>query len=153
MTTGASFCLGDRVIIAKQRATVYYVGPVDGHEGLWIGVEWDDPSRGKHDGATGGKRYFSCCSSVPTAASFVRANKVSPGINFVDAIVMRYTNQLAEGQSSTADTQQAYVSTASNKKLWVELVGQDKVTERQSKLELLTSARLVGANVSTVVGP
>lgn len=151
MTTGVQFC-GDRVIIAKHRATVRYVGPVDGHEGLWVGVEWDDPSRGKHDGATGGRRYFTCCSAAPTAASFVRINKVTEGTSLVDALVMRYTNQLAEGQGSTADAaQQAYVSTASNKKLWVQLVGQDKVTERQSKLELLTSARLVGANVSTVV--
>lgn len=141
----------DRVLIAKQRATVRYVGPVDGHEGTWVGVEWDDDSRGKHDGATGGKRYFTCCSSAPTAASFVRINKVNSGTSLVDALVLRYTNQLAEGQGSTADAQQAYVSTASNKKLWVELVGQEQVTMRQSKLELLTSARLVGANVSSVV--
>jgi hypothetical protein len=81
----------------------------------------------------------------------VRINKVIAGHSLVDALVLRYTNQLAEGQSSTADSQHAYVSTASNKKLWVELVGQEQVTARQSKLELLTSARLVGANVSSVV--
>ena len=27
--------------------------------GIWIGVEWDDPSRGKHDGVHEGHRYFS----------------------------------------------------------------------------------------------
>jgi hypothetical protein len=147
----ASVAVADRVVITKHRATVRYVGPVEGHEGVWVGVEWDDPSRGKHDGATGGKMYFTCCSSAPNAASFVRANKVSPGTSLVDALVLRYTNQLAEGQSSSADGQHAYVSTASNRKLWVELVGQEQVTARQSKLELLTSARLVGANVSSVV--
>lgn len=141
----------DRVVVAKQQATVRYVGPVDGQEGIWVGVEWDDSSRGKHDGATGGRRYFCCCSKAPTAGSFVRINKVSAGHILVDALVLRYTNQLAEGQSSTADSQHAYVSTANNKKLWVELVGQEQVTARQSKLELLTSARLVGANVSSVV--
>jgi dynactin complex subunit len=151
MGSMAGVAVADRVVITKHRATVRYVGPVHGHDGVWVGVEWDDPSRGKHDGATCGRRYFSCCSSAPTAASFVRANKVSPGTTLVDALVLRYTNQLAEGQNSTADGQHAYVSTASNRKLWVELVGQDQVTARQSKLELLTSARLVGANVSSVV--
>jgi hypothetical protein len=147
----AAIKVGDRVVIAKQQATVRYVGPVDGQEGIWVGVEWDDSSRGKHDGATGGKRYFYCCSTASTAGSFVRINKVSAGHSLVDALVLRYTNQLAEGQSSTSDPRHAYVSTAGNKKLWVELVGQEQVTARQSKLELLTSARLVGANVSSVV--
>lgn len=144
----------DRVLIAKQRATVRYVGPVDGYEGTWVGVEWDDSSRGKHDGETGGRRYFTCCCDAPTAASFVRINKVCPGISLVEALVLRYTNQLAEGQSSSAaaaDAEPAHAVPASNRKLWVELVGQEQVTARQSKLELLTSARLVGANVSAVV--
>lgn len=144
----------DRVLIAKQRATVRYVGPVDGYEGTWVGLEWDDSSRGKHDGETGGRRYFTCCCDAPTAASFVRINKVSPGISLVEALVLRYTNQLAEGQSSSAaaaDAQPSHAIPASNRKLWVELVGQEQVTARQSKLELLTSARLVGANVSSVV--
>lgn len=142
---------GDRLLIAKHKATVRYLGPVDGHDGIWAGVEWDDSSRGKHDGATGGRRYFSCCSAAPTAASFIRIHKVAPGTSLVEALTLRYTNQLAEGQGGLVDAQQAYVSTASNKKLWVELVGQEQVTARQSKLELLTSARLVGANVSSVV--
>lgn len=29
-------------------------------EDLWIGVEWDDVRRGKHDGSLNGKRYFRC---------------------------------------------------------------------------------------------
>ncbi len=33
--------------------------------GLWLGVEWDDPERGKHDGSHEGVRYFTCrCSSA-----------------------------------------------------------------------------------------
>ena len=52
------------------RATVRYVGPVVGQDGEWIGVEWDDPTRGKHDGSYGGERYFECArSSAETSAS------------------------------------------------------------------------------------
>ncbi|WIA09989.1 hypothetical protein OEZ85_010201 [Tetradesmus obliquus] len=142
--------VGERLIIAKHRASVRYVGPVEGQEGTWVGVEWDDPSRGKHDGTTGGRRYFSCSCDSPTAASFVRISKVSRGSSVVDALVQRYTNQLAEGQAA-ADGQ-VFLHTSSHRKVWVELVGEQKVTERLSKTELLQAARLVGANASHV-GP
>lgn len=28
--------------------------------GLWLGVEWDNPDRGKHDGSHEGVQYFTC---------------------------------------------------------------------------------------------
>ena len=28
--------------------------------GLWLGVEWDNPERGKHDGSHEGTVYFKC---------------------------------------------------------------------------------------------
>eukprot|EP00882_Tetradesmus_deserticola_P012016 GHRQ01012720.1.p1 GENE.GHRQ01012720.1~~GHRQ01012720.1.p1 ORF type:complete len:219 (+),score=34.44 GHRQ01012720.1:363-1019(+) len=142
--------VGERLVVAKHRATVRYVGPVEGQEGTWAGLEWDDPSRGKHDGTTGGKRYFSCSSDSPTAASFVRISKISRSNSLVDALVLRYTNQLAEGQAAAVDAQ-VFLHTSNHRKVWVELVGEQKVTERLSKTELLQAARLVGANISHVV--
>ena len=52
--------VGVRLQIGRDRATVRYVGPVDSQVGDWVGLEWDDPSRGKHDGTTGGRQYFVC---------------------------------------------------------------------------------------------
>ena len=118
--------VGERLIIAKHRATVRYVGPVEGQEGTWVGVEWDDPSRGKHDGTTGGRRYFACGCDSPTAASFLRISKVGRGSSVVDALVLRYTNQLAEGQAA-ADGR-VFLHTSSHRMVWVELVGEQKVT-------------------------
>jgi hypothetical protein len=46
--------LGSRLSLNKFRGSVKYVGPVDNTSGVWLGVEWDDPGRGKHDG----KGYF-----------------------------------------------------------------------------------------------
>lgn len=42
--------------------TVRYVGKIEGTDESkeWLGIEWDDPSRGKHDGEREGKRYFKC---------------------------------------------------------------------------------------------
>ena len=50
-TGGKSFVVGERVADQENhRATVRYVGEVEGYQGQWIGVEWDAPGRGKHDG-------------------------------------------------------------------------------------------------------
>lgn len=40
--------------------TIKYVGPVDGTKDIWLGIEWDDPQRGKHGGTKDGKVYFTC---------------------------------------------------------------------------------------------
>ncbi|CAG9772113.1 unnamed protein product [Ceutorhynchus assimilis] len=39
--------------------TVMYTGSVDGLQGSWIGIKYDEPV-GKHDGTVKGKRYFEC---------------------------------------------------------------------------------------------
>lgn len=52
--------LGQRLSYDGALCTVRYIGDVGGTTGLWLGVEWDDPSRGKHDGAHKGTRYFNC---------------------------------------------------------------------------------------------
>lgn len=40
--------------------TIRYIGPVEGTGKEWLGVEWDDPHRGKNDGELKGVRYFHC---------------------------------------------------------------------------------------------
>ncbi len=52
--------VGTRFTYSGQLGTVRFVGEVQGATGIWIGVEWDDPNRGKHDGVKGDKRYFTC---------------------------------------------------------------------------------------------
>lgn len=44
--------------LSNFRGTIKYFGPVDGTDGVWYGVEWDDHSRGKHSGDKDGKHYF-----------------------------------------------------------------------------------------------
>jgi dynactin complex subunit len=56
--------LNDRVSYGGELCTIRYVGEVTGTKGEWLGVEWDDPTRGKHDGEAGGKRYFKCMHSI-----------------------------------------------------------------------------------------
>ncbi|XP_039235501.1 tubulin-specific chaperone E-like [Pipra filicauda] len=52
--------LGRRVSCGTDYGTVRYMGSVARTSGIWLGVEWDDPQRGKHDGCYEGTQYFKC---------------------------------------------------------------------------------------------
>lgn len=51
--------IGSRIECGGTYGTIKYVGPVQGYKGLWFGVDWDDPDRGKHNGTVNGIKYFS----------------------------------------------------------------------------------------------
>lgn len=52
--------VGTRFSLGTHRGTVRYVGKVPPTDGIWLGVEWDEKDRGKHDGVHQGQRYFYC---------------------------------------------------------------------------------------------
>ena len=54
------FHVDERLQIGSERATVRYIGRVSGQSGEWVGLEWDNELRGKHDGSVKGQRYFEC---------------------------------------------------------------------------------------------
>jgi dynactin complex subunit len=74
--------------VEGYRANVKYIGAIANakpEEG-WIGVEWDDPSRGKHDGQAYGRRYFT---TQPGRGSFVRAEKLVPRLGLDEAVFLK----------------------------------------------------------------
>jgi tubulin-specific chaperone E len=56
----SDFIVGTRLSFDGALCTIRYVGEVEGTKGVWLGVEWDDPARGKHNGSHKGRRYFDC---------------------------------------------------------------------------------------------
>jgi dynactin complex subunit len=59
LVSGAS--RGQRLSFGGSLCTVQYVGPVNGQGNkIWLGVEWDNDLRGKHNGTYNGKEYFKC---------------------------------------------------------------------------------------------
>jgi dynactin complex subunit len=54
------FYIGKRLSYDGRLCTVRYRGEVQGTKGEWLGVEWDDPTRGKHAGEHQGTKYFAC---------------------------------------------------------------------------------------------
>ncbi|KAK7118943.1 hypothetical protein R3I94_020953 [Phoxinus phoxinus] len=86
--------VGMRVTCDGHRGTVRYMGPVPPTTGVWLGVEWDHPERGKHDGSHEGVRFFIC--RHRTGGSFVRPAKARFGVDYVTALKRRYEEELEE---------------------------------------------------------
>ena len=73
--------VGRRVEVEGSKGTVMFEGAVEGTRGVWLGIEWDDPSRGKHNGSHNGVVYFRA--KGPTSASFIRETKANLGKSFM----------------------------------------------------------------------
>ncbi|XP_039501734.1 tubulin-specific chaperone E [Drosophila santomea] len=123
--------LGTRIKIGDNYGTVRYVGEVNGHMGTWLGVEWDDGLRGKHNGIMDGKRYFQ--TQTPTGGSFIRPGKVGPCATLEDAARERYLNY----HSSNVNESLIREAQASLQASLFEVVGMDKIARKQSKFEQL----------------
>ena len=55
-----AFHFGRRLSYSGALCTVRYHGEVEGTKGEWLGVEWDEPGRGKHSGGHEEVKYFKC---------------------------------------------------------------------------------------------
>ena len=140
-----------------QRALVRYVGTLAGRpsDEIWIGVEWDDPRRGKHDGEQGGQRYFVC--ERPGAGSFVKTRRLRPSRDAVQAVSWRYGGELEAssgmrledgsfGEMEGAVDDMHIWSTRDNK-LPVEFVGREKILKQQGNLASLRVVSLADERV------
>ncbi|KAF1835521.1 RNI-like protein [Decorospora gaudefroyi] len=91
------FYPGKRLSFSFQPCTVRYHGPLSGTSGSWLGVEWDNPKRGKNSGEHQGNRYFTCLNPSPTSASFIRpSRKLDPPRTFVQALKSKYASEEIE---------------------------------------------------------
>ncbi|GKT63513.1 LOW QUALITY PROTEIN: tubulin-specific chaperone [Colletotrichum tofieldiae] len=156
--------IGQRLSYDGALCTVRYIGPVAGTSGTWLGVEWDDAGRGKHDGQHKDVRYFSCnslsvircfnhpvsdqrLSKNPTAASFVRPSRPADAAqSFVAALHGKYNAEAVAERES--EIQIVFFG-----KKPAEEVGFDKIRRQLARVEDLTIVILDGARVAVDVAP
>ncbi|KAI9644933.1 hypothetical protein NHQ30_006967 [Ciborinia camelliae] len=106
--------VGQRVSFQGQLCTIRYIGEVKDTEKEWLGVEWDDPSRG--------------LSKAPTPASFIRpTRKPDPEQSFVEAVFHKY----ASGDGISPDKQIVISGKVA------EEVGFAKIAEQQARVHEL----------------
>ncbi|XP_068212358.1 tubulin-specific chaperone E [Palaemon carinicauda] len=131
--------VGSRVECDGVRGTLKFIGEVATTSGIWYGVDWDDESRGKHDGSHKGTKYFEA--RTQTSGSFVRPTKVSTGVTLEEAVRGRYQDDTTIESHHTEQLQRAI------RARFVEVVGMDKIGKKQSKLEELENVVLDGWRV------
>lgn len=166
MTTTQPASVGQRRSYDGALCTVRYVGEVAGTAGgTWFGVEWDDPTRGKHDGVHKGVRYFTCSQrsrpppvvlvgDVPhpalvaaptTPASFVRPTRPADlPWTFLEAVRGKYASEATtdatdENRAGTVPGRQIVISGKV-----AEEVGFDKVRRQLAQIEMLRVVILDG---------
>ncbi|GAB1216300.1 hypothetical protein ATERTT37_005513 [Aspergillus terreus] len=136
--------------------TVRYVGKVEGTTGEWLGVEWDDPTRGKHSGQHQGVTYFSCKNKQPTAGSFVRPSRPADSPRgFLEALREKYASEFEEmlarqrlGDGALGDPQEKPIQISGKV---VEEVGFDKIRKQLAELQELKIVLLDGLRVAGVL--
>jgi tubulin-specific chaperone E len=117
--------IGQRVAVGPDRGTVRFRGQIDGTE--WLGVEWDNPERGKHDGTHKGTRYFSC--AHPTGGTFIKPAKVSFGCSFAQALKSKYGEFERPEQLDLVDSR--------NQRIAIQMVDGDRGLKRCANERLL----------------
>ncbi|PBK93057.1 hypothetical protein ARMGADRAFT_1012740 [Armillaria gallica] len=128
--------IGARISLSGHVGSIHFVGPVRGTTGTWLGVEWDNPERGKHDGVRDGTRYFSC--RIPKSGSFIRpSSNVSYGRSFLEALQSKYI-ELPHGSEST----EKVILGSSRGAIEIEAVNLDKIRQKFSNLERLQEISL-----------
>ncbi|CAO3662689.1 unnamed protein product [Umbelopsis vinacea] len=143
--------LGDRIQVDENIATIRYIGPVDQTDGEWLGIEWDDASRGKHNGEKDGISYFSC--RYPGAGSFIRysAKRVHAGTTLPLALKEKYlpSNLDLLQNDYNPEHDKRHVQFGGNKSITVETVGFEKIERKLCNLESLAVAGLKSMRISS----
>ena len=97
--------LGKRVELNEKTATIKYVGPLkhkkDAKENeIWLGLEWDEKERGKHNGTVEGYEYFKTTDNK-NSGSLIKMTKVNIGQTFKGALGYKYNFYEEEGMITT----------------------------------------------------
>lgn len=126
--------------------TVRYIGPVASAKKqteVYAGIEWDDHTRGKHDGSVISKstnelvRHFSLKSKSTTGGSFLKVSKLDTGIVLnLDTVRLRYVD--SDAPLVAPNNILPYSArTSSGRSKPIEFLGEMKVRKRQQLDELI----------------
>ncbi|CAK92473.1 unnamed protein product (macronuclear) [Paramecium tetraurelia] len=88
--------MNKRIVYQGEKATVKYEGPLV-HENkgdeIWLGVEWDQADRGRHNGTVQGYTYFKTTDGA-NSGSLLKKEKVSFGNKLWEALFLKYFKEI-----------------------------------------------------------
>lgn len=125
--------LHQRISVGGCKGTVRYLGSLNDTGIQWVGVEWDEPSRGRHSGTYEGRSIFSC---APGSGSFIKLAKVKldQTFSFSEALERKY--------ATTSITEIEHNSVVPGISKPVESVGFDRAADDFARISNLSNVSL-----------
>ena len=137
--------LGKRVELNEKTAKIKYVGPLKhkkdcNEKEIWLGLEWEDKARGKHNGTVEGFEYFKTTNG-DNSGSLIKMTKVNVGQTFKGALGYKYNFYEEEGNDYHKDIDKALEKdnfiVTDKKIINIELVGKEKAAKKFSEFEYM----------------
>lgn len=157
------YSVGKRYIHAKNKAplTLRYIGtlpPGSADSQLWLGIEYDDESHGKHSGTFKDAPVFQ--TRQAGAGAFVKyipgSRPLLPGETVISAIEDRYGSLIDQPdparEGSKQEEEEAVVLGSSNAAIVVEAPNMDGVRRRMKNLERLREIGLENQSICALGG-
>ncbi|RKP18939.1 RNI-like protein [Rozella allomycis CSF55] len=140
---GKRFCIENR-----YKGTILFQGNLENVEGTWLGIEWDDLERGKHNGEHKGVKYFN--PKVANCGSFVKMNdKFINNANFGTSFLAA----LSEKYSASDEIYDQGLIAFGGSNIMVETVGFKKIENKITRLESLEEIGISDYSISEIDNP
>ncbi|CAG9323309.1 unnamed protein product [Blepharisma stoltei] len=137
---------GERISFKQSLASVRWIGSLPNKEDTWVGLEWDEESKGKHSGELDGVKYFT--TRHPMCGSFMKLPVLLEGLDQTQCISTAIIDKYAD--RTEQDFSECYVPTVKNQRKNIELVGTEKIQARQEKIDRLKEIALQTSMVKTI---
>jgi len=111
-----------------------------------VGIEYDTPGLGKHDGTYQGARLFTCKAEH---GSFAKVEKVELGVSLQTALVDKYFAALREGAAIKSRRSEEVEAVGQDGGMAVQMVGRYDIEQRQKELEAFKEMSLAETNLET----
>lgn len=171
-----------RIEYLSVLGTVLYFGPLKHKEEipqqLWLGIEWDDETRGKHNGTIENFSYFHTKNNK-NSGSLLKVERANFGIELLDGLLLKYfkedpfslKKQLLQELQKQAGTfeekkndekaqekppisieydEEAYFETIRKHKKKVEFIGFDRIWKKINNLKEIQEISLQDLQISTI---
>ena len=139
--------VGDTVETTNGRiGIVRYIGNIHIKKGIWIGIEFNEPS-GNHDGKINGKRYFK---TPPNHATFVKFKKINKVIKSVNNDKKRELSKKQKKKPKPIDIEpessaDAFDISSNNKS--PEAIKEEQQNQKESNFDSFNDEVITGSNI------
>ena len=150
--------LNKKIELNEEVGIIKYIGPLkhkpnSDPKDIWLGIEWENKSRGKHNGTVENFEYFKTENNL-NSGSLIRLNKANFGQDFLDALGYKYNFYDTDGNDFNKFVDKALETdnfiTTSKKIINIELVGKEKAIREFSEFKRMICIDLTNSYISNL---